>query len=461
MSPNKKKITHNLKDVTLRELGIELDKEQQTADWGDDLTPEMLGYASRDSEVLLPLVEVFDSKLQDEGLQRIMEIEHRALPALVWMSNAGVPFDAESWREHLKRVEEEKNRLGLALKQLAPEHPEGKEWNWGSWQQILKAFSLLDVELPDTKEDTISRCEHPLASTLLGYRRASKLFGTYGPSLLEKVEENGRIYASWWQVGAGTGRMACSKPNLQNLPPEVRKHVRAPEGKMLIKADYSQIELRIAAKVSGDERMLQAYERDEDLHSITAKSITGQQEISKEERKLAKAVNFGLLYGQGAEGLRNYARSSYGVEMSLEDAQRYRKRFFTTYPGIKAWHEREWFELKRGNAETRTLAGRRRTAIGSFNERVNSPVQGTGADGLKLALAFLYERKHECPSAVPILAVHDEIVVECAEDRTETVKAWLEGAMVDGMQAVLNSPEAEVSSVPVEVESKVGKTWAS
>ncbi len=459
MKSSKKKITHNLKDVALRELEFELDKEQQTADWGGELTPEMLGYAARDSEVLLPLTEVFEGKAEASDLTQVMEIEHRALPAIVWMGNAGVPFDAQGWREHLERVEKDKDRLGLALKEMAPKHPEGKEWNWGSWQQVLQAFGLLGVKLPDTKEETISRCEHPLAAALLSYKKVSKLTSTYGLSLLEKVEEDGRIYASWRQIGAATGRMACSSPNLQNLPPEVRKHVRATEGRVLVKADYSQIELRIAAKISGDERMLEAYQRGEDLHSITAQGITGKEEITKEERKLAKAVNFGLLYGQGAEGLRNYARGSYGVEMGLEDARRYRKRFFQTYPGIKAWHEREWDELKWGNTETRTLTGRRRTRIRSFNERVNTPVQGTGADGLKLALALLHERREECPGALPILAVHDEIVVECDEEEAEKVEAWLTKAMVEGMDEVLNGSESGGTYVPVGFEAQIGESW--
>jgi DNA polymerase-1 len=459
MKSSKKKITHNLKDVALRELEFELDKEQQTADWGGELTPEMLGYAARDSEVLLPLTEVFEGTAEASYLTQVMGIEHRALPAIVWMSNAGVPFDAEGWREHLERVEKDKDRLGLALKEMAPKHPEGKEWNWASWQQVLQVFDLLGINLSDTKEETISRCEHPLAAALLSYKKVSKLTSTYGLSLLEKAEEDGRIYASWRQIGAATGRMACSSPNLQNLPPEVRRHVRATEGRVLVKADYSQIELRIAAKISGDERMLEAYERGDDLHTITARGITGKEEITKEKRKLAKAVNFGLLYGQGAEGLRNYARGSYGVEMDLEEAKRYRKRFFETYPGIKGWHEREWHELKRGNTETCTLTGRRRTGIKSFNERVNSPVQGTGADGLKLALALLYEQRDGYPGAVPILAVHDEIVVECGKDRAKEVQIWLEGAMKEGMEAVLNSPGVEGPSVPVEVEIESSRSW--
>ena len=217
MSP--KKISHKLQDVVQRELGKELDKEQQKADWGGELIDEMLAYAAKDAEVLPPLHEKLAAKVEDSDLKRVMEIEHRALPAIVWMANVGVPFDVEGWRTHLGQVEEEKNQLGLELKRLASDHPEGKEWNWNSWQQVLKAFSLLDIDLPDTKEETLSRCDHPLARALLQYRRTAKVLGTYGPSLLEKVEEDGRIYASWWQIGAGTGRMACSNPNLQNLPP--------------------------------------------------------------------------------------------------------------------------------------------------------------------------------------------------------------------------------------------------
>ncbi len=458
MKPSQKKITHSLKDVALRELGFELDKEQQTADWGGELTPEMLGYAARDSEVLLPLVDAFERKVEADGLARVIEIEHRALPAIVWMSNAGVPFDTEGWRSRLERVEEEKDRLTKELEGLAPDHPREEAWNWGSWQQVLQVFSLFGVKLPDTKEETISRCEHPLAAALLSYKKVSKLTSTYGPSLLDKVEEDGRIYASWRQIGAATGRMACSSPNLQNLPPEVRRHVRAPEGKVLVKADYSQIELRIAAVISGDWRMLEAYEGGQDLHSITARGITGREEISKDERKLAKAVNFGLIYGQGAKGLKDYARASYGVEMTLDEAERYRGRFFETYPGIRRWHEHELREYRKGNPETRTLTGRRRKGVRRFTERLNSPVQGTGADGLKLALALLWERRHEYPGAVPILAVHDEIVVECGEDEAAGVEAWLEEAMIDGMGEAIDASGRERSSVPVEVE--VRRAWA-
>jgi DNA polymerase I len=228
---------------------------------------------------------------------------------------------------------------------------------------------------------------------------------------------------------------------------------------MIVSADYSQAELRVAARITGDKRMLEAYRNGEDLHAATAMLLMGRENISKEERHLAKAVNFGLLYGQGAKGLQAYARSRYGVSMTMEEATRYRRRFFEIYPGLKSWHERELRELKRGNTETRTLTGRRCLGVRSFTKRVNTPVQGSGADGQKLALALLYERRHECPGAYPVSCIHDSIVVECYESDVEKVKAWLEKAMIDGMSEVLADHDNEGLSVPVEVEVESGKTW--
>ena len=463
MSPNnkKEKVSHKLGDVVWRELGVQLNKEHQASDWGGELTPNMLLYAGQDSRVLLHLVDALEPKIREADLHKVADIECRALPAITWMANAGVPFDSEGWRSCLDDKEAALGRLKDTLDDLAADPPGSEGWNWNSPKQVIEAFRLLGVKLSDTKGETLAHSEHPLAKTLLEYRKTSKLVGTYGPNLLKFVE-GGRIYGSWWQNGAGTGRMACSKPSLQNLPPEVRRYVKAPAGRVLVVADYSQIELRIAAKIAGEERMLVAFANDEDIHTITARSLTGRKEVTKQERKLAKAVNFGLLYGMSPGGLRNYARASYGVEMTKEKAERYWQHFFETYPGLRAWHDREYLQLKKhGSTESRTLTGRRRTGVTKLTERLNSPVQGTGADGIKLALALLYERRGECPGAVPILAVHDEVVVECREEQAEEVEAWLVKAMVDGMEEVLNSglgtdhPER----VPVKVEAEVVDSW--
>jgi DNA polymerase-1 len=166
---------------------------------------------------------------------------------------------------------------------------------------------------------------------------------------------------------------------------------------------------------------------------------------------LAKAVNFGLLYGMGAKGLQSYALRSYGIEMSLEEATLYRKRFFKTYRGLKRWHDNERRAWLRGVRETRTLTGRRRMSVQKLTDRLNAPVQGTAADGLKLALALLWERRGECPKAMSILVCHDEVVVECETARARYVESWLKKAMIEGMDAVLNGTD-EVVDVPVGVE---------
>jgi DNA polymerase-1 len=253
--------------------------------------------------------------------------------------------------------------------------------------------------------------------------------------------------------------MACDHPNLQNIPRSgpLRSYIRAPEGRIFVIADYSQIELRIAAKVSGDREMLAAYTEDRDLHTLTAQSLTRGEEISKDDRKLAKAVNFGLLYGMGAKGLQSYALRSYGIEMALEEATHYRRRFFETYPGIKRWHDNERRTWHRGDTETRTLTGRRRMDVERLTDRLNAPVQGTGADGLKLALTLLWVRRDKCPGAVPVLVCHDEVVVECGAEQAVNAKAWLEGAMIEGMDAVMNG--AGQARVPVGVEARIARSW--
>jgi DNA polymerase-1 len=220
---------------------------------------------------------------------------------------------------------------------------------------------------------------------------------------------------------------------------------------VLVKADYSQIELRLAAKIAGDRAMIAAYARGDDLHALTARQVLGRAEVTKADRQTAKAVNFGLLFGAGAKTLAAYARSSYGVAMTEAEAGVYRRKFFATYPGLRAWHDRAGATRCLAVC-THTVLGRRRSGVTSFTEKLNSPVQGSAADGLKAALALLWERRAECPTAVPVLFVHDEVVVEVDEAGADAARAWLVGAMVDGMRPFCDP-------VPVEVEATVARTW--
>jgi DNA polymerase I-like protein with 3'-5' exonuclease and polymerase domains len=439
-----------------RHLGRALDKAEQRGDWSGKLTAAQLAYAAADVEVLPPLLEALVAKIKEAGLVEVARIEQRCLPAIVWLASRGVALDVDTWQGMDVIARDEALRLRQELDQDAPARPGNalfvEPWNWDSTQQAQQALALAGVEVADTADETLAAVEHPLAELLRRYRHARKRSSTYGTDWLKHVAEDNRVYASWRQIGAASGRMSCSDPNMQNLPRgDYRRCIVAPPGRVLVKADYSQIELRIAAKVSGDKALLAAYQRGDDLHTMTARNVLGIADVTKEHRQLAKALNFGLLYGMGARGFRQYAKGQYGLDLSEADAHRYRTAFFKSYPGLAQWHRRVRSQRV---TETRTLAGRRRLldAKTPDTQRLNTPVQGTGADGLKLALALLWERRTQAPGAFPVLAVHDEVVVEADAGQADAVAVWLKAAMVDAITPL-------VAPVPVEVEVKTARTW--
>lgn len=426
-------------------LGQPMDKSLQTSDWSGPLSREQLTYAAMDALTVLRIQALQAPKVQAAGLDRVLSIEHRALPAVGWMETAGVPFDLERWTRAALETARAADR---ALEQL----PFGTKWS--SPSQVLRYLKGEGLPISDTSEETLSRYrEHPIVAKLLQYRELAKRSGTYGGDWCRYVHPiTGRIHPSWRQIGAETGRMACSKPNLQQVPrlPELRSAFRPAEGRVLVKADYSQIELRIAAVIADERRMLEAYRQGQDLHSLTAAQVLGKPlaDVTKGDRQLAKALNFGLLYGMGAASLRSYAGTNYGLELTESEAAKLREAFFAAYPGLRRWHRSQ----PEGNTEVRTLTGRLRVTD-RYTEKLNSGVQGSGADGLKLALALLWERRERLQGAVPVLAVHDEIALESPQDKAEEVAHELERAMVEAMTEVV------CGRVPVEVEVGVYADW--
>jgi DNA polymerase I len=455
---------HRLGDLTQRYLGIALDKTEQVSDWSGDLTDDQLAYAARDAAVLLPLRDRLRDELERVDLGRVAAIEGRALPAMAWLEQTGAPFDRGAWLALAQQAEQRRRQLEQELDALAP--PESPmlplagldeiSTRWSSPAQVLRLLEGRGAVLPDTRDGTLQehRDDDPLIPLLLKHREAAKQCGAFGRDFLRFVHPvTGRIHADYFQAGTAAGRMACRNPNVQQMPrdPAYRACVRAPEGRVLVKCDYAAIEMRIAAEVAGDARLIAAFDSGADVHRLTAAAIKGLPEtaITKADRQAGKAAGFGMLYGMGAPRLRSYAKFAYGVEMSEEEGVAYRERFFETYDGLRRWH--------RGQADsvvaTRTLAGRRRLGVEKFTEKLNSPVQGTGADGLKLALGLLHETRNEVPSAAPILAVHDEIVLECDQQDAERAREWLERCMREGMSELLKR-------VPVEVEGQIGRDWS-
>jgi DNA polymerase I-like protein with 3'-5' exonuclease and polymerase domains len=266
----------------------------------------------------------------------------------------------------------------------------------------------------------------------------------------------GRLHPSYYQLGAHSGRFSCGNPNIQQIPRgrEFRSCFIPEKGCKLVIADYSQIELRVAAEIAQDKTMQEAYMKNMDLHSLTAALIANKsvENITKQERQAAKAVNFGLIYAMGARGLQGYAKSTYGIDMSLEEAELFRSRFFNAYKGIAKWHER----MKKASdvRESRTLSGRRILFSGQpgITGLLNIPVQGTAADIFKRALGMMVPVTKRLGGSI-IATVHDEILLEVPESKAMEAAHELKSIMEKAGACYLKN-------VPVIAETVIADSWA-
>jgi DNA polymerase-1 len=318
---------------------------------------------------------------------------------------------------------------------------------------VKEALALLGYHPKAAKDEDLAKVDHPFAEAMRRFRSAAHHVSNYGVKALRWIAADERIYAGWNPLGNDAGRSSCTKPNLQGIgkDPSLRRCFAAPPGRVLVKVDWSQLHLRIVAKIAGEKVMLDAYQNGKDLHKIMARKITGKAEVTREERQLAKAVNFGLLYGMSASGLMRSARADYGVVMSQEQAEQARQAFFQLYPAIQRWHRET---ARKRAAESRSLCGRRRLFDDNawLGHRLPSPVLGTEADALKRALALLWQQREQMPGASPVLAVHDELVLECDASQAAAAAAWLKQAMLDAIAPLIDP-------VPVEVETTIARTW--
>lgn len=456
----------SLASCAQRYLDKELSKDLQSSDWSGPLSAEQIEYSRNDAEVLTQLLPAMEKAINAARLEKAADIELRALPAFVWLSMSGCPFDRDAWLGLARQAAIQKQALGEQLHDQAPQKgADGlfgpiEHWNWDSPEQVKRVLSqVLKIELQTTADAQLALLEHPLADLIREYRHQATLLKMYGSNWLADARiVNGRVYAEWLQYGTVTGRTSCRNPNLQQIPRDeedgkktYRLPFRAGPGKVLVKADYATLQMRIACLLARDEAMGSVFLAGEDVHTATAQRTLGKKDVSKADRQIAKSQNFGLLFGMSAEGLRVYAKATYGVSFTKAEAERHRSAFFAAYPGLARWHA----QTRAGRVkETRSVAGRRRLLSPNTpdTERLNSPVQGVEADGAKAALSLLWRRRSECPSAKPVLFAHDEIVIEVDQGEAEGAKRWLEEAMIGGMQPHLKP-------VPVRVDGKICRAW--
>lgn len=488
----KKYPEYSLAKLVSRHLGIRLDKEMQRSNWGSkELTEEQLKYAAKDVEVLLPIYNIQRNLLELNNLIPVALLEFNTLGPVIEMELEGLPFswsDAEKLREvKLKELEEaltdlknEARRNQKSRQITLFGEDAGVDLNFRSPSQIVRYITdKLGLPVESSDVETLRGLDHPFAAKLLRYRTIEKQL-----NFIEQFEQfgarTGRLYPTYNQARAATGRMSSSKFNLQQVPKRgegriFRTLFKAVPGKKLIKSDYSAIEMRVLAKVCNERTMIHAIQTGVDLHRLTASKTVDKpmDDVTKEERQRAKAVNFGFCFGMGAPTFKRYAWLQYGVKVTEEESIKIREAYFDLYKDLATWHiqqknamyqNRPYHQHSHGRdihieyvAVQQTVLGRKRwwpnyagNTTASPSEYYNSAVQGTASDLLKAALVKLYE---VLPAEVHIIAaIHDEILLESPEDIADQMKDLLVKTMCDVGNNML-------SPVPIDAEGTVGDAW--
>lgn len=445
--------------------GQKLDKTLQTSDFGGELTEEQITYALEDVKILPAIARKQVEKLNrlsssakpnEIGLKNpSARLEMAFLPVLVRVELAGIPVNTEYLEEELKASKETFTRLYTEIKTRYRTDPLSPK----QLLTLLKDRLNLPVKSTSSKELQKHK-DSEIVSKILTLRKAKKK-----ADLIEKYlqTKNGRLYPEFNQLEAHSGRMSCRNPNVQQIPRDLKENFyKAPEGRAVIKADYPAIELRLAAVIAPDRTMIKAFKEGKDLHKYTASLISGKplEEVTKEERQRAKALNFGFIYGMSAETFREYAFTNYGVELTQKEAEEFREKFFTAYSGIAEWHRKTADRLnfsETGKLQVWTRL-KRAIAVNKLTSALNSPVQGSGADLLKMAALFFTKNvEKEGIDARIINLVHDEIVVECSLEDKERASQLLKEAMERACSRLITEFHTEVEVEEVDCEAERGR----
>lgn len=474
-------IYHNMDDMAEHYLGLETTTFEQIAGKGakqltfnqipigDDANPAAAHYAAEDADITFRLYEVLSKKLEEDAVIQSL-FQNLELPVsfiLQKMEAKGTLLDTAMLAKQSRELFDQMKLLEKEMFVLA-----GQEFNPGSPKQLGHIlYEKLGIPAPkktatgqySTAEDVLEQLDHPLPKLLLTYRSLSKLKSTYTDKLPELAEpDSHRVHTSYHQAVVATGRLSSSNPNLQNIPVRteegrrIRQAFIAPAGYKLLAADYSQIELRIMAHLSKDEGLLNAFRHGEDVHRATAAEVLGVAiaDVTSEQRRNAKAINFGLIYGMSAFGLAKQ------LGIGRAEAGDYVDRYFERYPGVKIYMENtRHCAAEQGYVET--LFGRR-LMVRDINAKnpmlrqaaeraaINAPMQGTAADIIKRAMIRVDQALSEkFPRASLIMQVHDELVLEVPEGEVEPVIALLKEEMA----------KAATLAIPLIVDVGVGNNW--
>jgi DNA polymerase I-like protein with 3'-5' exonuclease and polymerase domains len=460
---------HSLAEVASFFLGQEIDKTEQVSDWSAaELSQSQVEYAAKDAATMLPLREKVWEKLKSDELDRVAKLEFECVAPVAAMEQNGFYLDRGRWLEQLEKVKKMQAKLADELQDMlsagvAQASLFGRaEINLDSQAQVTDALKNLGVPVPESTRGWQLQPlanDYPVIAKLLEYRSVAKGLTSFGENILEFIKpQTGRIHADFRLIGAPTGRFSCSNPNLQQIPhgEEYRRAFIAPEGKKLVIADYSQIELRILADFSGDENFINAFISGADFHAQAAAQVFNvkPEDVTSEQRSFAKRLNFGVVYGIGA------SRFAMMTGVKQIEAENIMRRYFGTYRKLDAWLREAGGKVLRDRL-SRTATGRMmrfrfdetdgKAIAGARRNGMNFPIQGTSADILKRSLRLLHD-SIAGTSAKLVNIVHDEIIVECDAGEAEQTCKKLEKAMCDAGEEI-------VKKVPVKVDAKIADEW--
>jgi DNA polymerase I len=463
---------HGLETVAGRYLNEAVDKSERLSNWNFELSEAQLEYAARDAAVLLPLREKLIEKLKSESLVKCAQLEFECVMPVVDIELSGFYMHKDRWLEQLGIVEKKRIELAEQLQEVLAEEssqgslfggPQRDEINLDSHQQLTQALNRLGIPVPDSTRNWKLQplaAQYPIIGTLLEYRTVQKALTSYGENMIELINPvTKRLHADFRQIGAPTGRFACTNPNIQQVPHAIeyrRCFSGYPEGRQLIIADYSQIELRILAEFSGDRGFIDAFNSGADLHRVTASQVfnAALDQVTKEQRDFAKRLNFGVVYGIGAQ------RFALMTGLTVSDAENVLRRYFETYRQLDSYL-REAANRAVSDRQARTASGRLVRFRYDENDRQqismtqrngkNTPIQGTSADILKRALRLMREELAGTNAKI-VNIIHDEIVVEADTDEAAEVAAKVERVMCAAGQEYLKT-------VPVKVETEIATEW--
>ncbi|HEY3038770.1 MAG TPA: DNA polymerase [Pyrinomonadaceae bacterium] len=463
---------HGLEAVASRYLNEAVDKTERLSNWNFELSDAQLQYAARDAAVMLPLREKLIERLRSDSLIDCARLEFDCIMTVADMELAGFYMHKDRWLEQLAIVEKKRGQLADELQEVLAEEssqgtlfggPQRDEINLDSAQQLTRAFDRLGISLPDSTRNWKLQplaAEYPIIATLLEYRTVQKALTSYGQNMIELINPTtGRLHADFRQIGAPTGRFSCTNPNIQQVPHAVeyrRCFSGYPEGRKLVIADYSQIELRILAEFSGDRGFINAFNSGADLHRVTAAEVfnVALDQVTREQRDFAKRLNFGVVYGIGAQ------RFSIMTGLSVPEAENVLRKYFATYSQLDTYlHE----AANRAVSERQARTGSGRLVRFRYDEQdrqqismtkrngKNTPIQGTSADILKRALRLLKDELRGTNAQI-VNIIHDEIVVEADANEAEEIARRVERAM-------RAAGEEYVKTVPVKVETEIADEW--